>query len=63
MTLTDFREGIRSASGNADIFYYANDITATDKRHWLIEYQLGERTNTEQGFASDDEPEKFTISS
>ena len=56
-----FREGIRSASGNADIFYYTNTTASGTNVTELIEFQLGERTNTEQGFASDDEPEKFTI--
>lgn len=56
-----FREGIRSASGNAEIFYYTNESAGTTNVTELIEYQLGERTNTEQGFASDDQPEKFTL--
>ena len=56
-----FREGIRSASGNADIFYYTHTTDSGTNVTELIEYQLGSRTNTEQGFAYDDEPEKFTI--
>ena len=56
-----FREGIRSASGNADIFYYTHTTDSGTNVTELIEYQLGERTDTEAGYASDDEPEKFTI--
>ena len=54
-----FREGIRSASGNAQVFYYTSD-TATNLST-LMEYQLGERDDPNEGFASDDEPEKFTL--
>ena len=54
-----FREGIRSASGNAQVFYYTSN-TQTNLST-LLEYQLGDRDDPNEGFASDDEPEKFTL--
>ena len=57
-----FREGIRSASGNAQIFYYTdNTSNGGGNLSELLEYQLGDRDDVGQGFLSDDEPEKFTL--
>ena len=56
-----FREGIRSASGSADIFYYTYENSSQTNVTELIEYQLGERDDIGGGFYSDDEPEKFTL--
>lgn len=56
-----FREGIRSASGNADIFYYTYEGGNITNVTELIEYQLGERSDVGGGSFSDDEPEKFTL--
>jgi len=56
-----FREGIRSASGNAQIFYYTNSSSSLTNLSALLEYQLGDRDAVGQGFLSDDEPEKFSL--
>jgi len=56
-----FREGIRSASGNAEIFYYTNTTDSGTNVTELIEYQLGERSDPNAGTFSDDQPEKFTL--
>ena len=54
-----FREGMRSASGNAQIFYYTESNGGNLSK--LLEYQLGDRDVVGQGFLSDDEPEKFSL--
>ena len=58
-----FREGIRSASGNAEIFYYTNEDPSNNLTNVteLIEYQLGERADPNAGTFSDDQPEKFSL--
>ena len=56
-----FREGIRSASGNAQIFYYTDTQSSGGNLSTLLEYQLGDRDVVGQGFLSDDEPEKFSL--
>lgn len=53
-----FREGLRSASGNAEIFYYTEGASNVTE---LIEYQLGERKDPDAGTISDDQPEKFSL--
>ena len=57
-----FREGIRSASGNASIFYYTNNENGTvSNLSELMEYQLGDRDVVGAGGASDDQPAKFSL--
>jgi len=55
-----FRRGIRSASGNADIFYYTGSDGQTNVTE-LIEYQLGDRENLYPGGVSEDEPQAFSL--
>ena len=55
-----FREGIRSASGNASIFYYSKSPNQGNASQ-LINMQLGDRSNPDVGTNSDDEPGKFTL--
>lgn len=58
-----FREGLRSSSGNAQIFYYTNEDPTGEATNVteLIEYQLGKRKDPDAGTISKDEPEKFTL--
>ena len=56
-----FREGIRSASGNADIFFYTDTPSGGTNLSALLEYQLGDRDEVGVGTTSEDEPEKFTL--
>ena len=55
-----FREGIRSASGNCSLFYYAK-TDGTGSVQQLIEQQLGDRDDLNVGSNSEDEPGKFTL--
>lgn len=55
-----FRRGIRSASGNAQIFYYTGPDGQTNVTE-LLEFQLGERENQYPGGISDDEPQAFSL--
>ena len=55
-----FREGIRTASGNASIFYYTKSPNEGNASQ-LINKQLGDRDDPNVGTNSEDEPGKFSL--
>lgn len=55
-----YREGLRTGSGNAQIFYYTND-DGTGNLSELINLQMGDRKDPGAGGISKDEPSKFTL--
>lgn len=55
-----FREGLRNATGTAEIYYYTTSDDLGNITE-LLEYALGERDVPGSGPISDDEPQKFTL--
>ena len=55
-----FRVGIRSESGNAQIFYYTKSPNQGNASQ-LINMQLGDRSDINTGANSDDEPGNLTL--